>query len=85
MFFFSSLIFELQKDKENLKRDIETNKREYEKELKFRDVELEDLRSQSEEWAKSKDSKKRKMTNLNSVKINFIHDYNFNYIIIYYH
>lgn len=67
--FFSSLIFELQKDKENLKREIETNKREYEKELKFKDVELEDLRTQSEEWAKSKDSKKRKMTNLNSVEI----------------
>lgn len=73
--FFSSLIFELQKDKENFKREIETNKREYEKELKFKEVELEDLRSQSEEWAKSKDSKKRKMTNLNSVEINFIQYY----------
>jgi len=62
------LIFELQKDKENLKREIETNKREYEKDLKFKEVELEDLKSQSEEWQKSKDSKKRKMTNLNSVQ-----------------
>lgn len=66
-----SLVFELQKDKETLKRENELSKREFEKNLKFKELELEEFKSQAEDLMKSKDSKKRKMTNLNSVmKIN---------------
>ena len=68
-------MFELQKDKESTKREIEANKREYEKNLKFKDIELEDFKSQAEDLTKSKDSKKKKMTNMNSVKF-FILTYN---------
>ena len=50
-----------------MKRELETNKRDYEKNLKFKDIELEDFRSQAEDLQKSKDSKKKKMTNLNTV------------------
>lgn len=51
---------------------MELNKREYEKNLKFKEIELEDFRSQAEDLLKSKDSKKKKMTNLNSVINEFI-------------
>lgn len=62
-----SLVFELQKDKETLKRENEANKREFEKSLKFKDLELEEFRSQAEDLLKAKDSKKKKVTNLSSV------------------
>lgn len=63
----NSLVFELQKDKETLKRENDLNKREFEKSLKFKELELEEFKSQAEDLMKSKDSKKRKVTNLNSV------------------
>lgn len=69
LFFFESLVLELQKERESLKHEIESLDRESGKKLKFKDLEIEELSSQLEELSKSKDSKKKKMSNLSTVFI----------------
>lgn len=61
---YESLVFELQKERENDKREISNIKKEFEKNLKLKEIEIENATFKVSDFDKTLENKKNKINKL---------------------